>query len=95
MLPQGGHHYHREAGIDFLKTGEKIEATFFPRCGVAGVIEIDEQNIVVALAQRFEQKLRRAHTVDVDALRFEQQFNSFENVWLVVCDENPDTCLLA
>ena len=52
-----GHDDYRQARIDLLKASEQIE-TLFAGGSVARVVEIDEQNVVVALPERLEQKLR-------------------------------------
>ena len=52
----GGHHDHRQARIDLLNARQQIEA-FLARSGVARVIQVDEQDVVVALPQRFEQQV--------------------------------------
>ena len=88
-----GHHDHRQARVDLLNAREQVEA-LLAGGGVARVVEVDEQDIVVALAQRFEQQLRRAHAVDVDALRRQQQLDGLENVRLIVGDQNADSFLL-
>ena len=85
----GGHHDDGQARIDLLKAREQIE-TLLAGGGVARVVQVDEQDVVVALAERFEQQLRRAHAVDMDALRLQQQLHGFEDVRLIVGDENPD-----
>ena len=52
-----GHDDDRQARIDLLEAREQIEA-FLARGGVAGVVQVDEQHIVVALAKRLDQQLR-------------------------------------
>ena len=88
------HHDHREARIEFLDMGEQIEA-FLAGGGVARVVQVDEHDIVVALAQRLQKQLRRAHAIDVDPLRLEQQLDGFKNVRLIVGNQNPDFFLLS
>ena len=58
----GGHHDHRQPRVELLDARQQIEA-LLAGGGVARVVEVDEQHIVVALAQRFQQQLRRAHAV--------------------------------
>ncbi len=81
----GGHHDNRQARIDLLKTREQVEA-FLAGGGVARVVEVDEQDVVVALAQRFEQQLRRAHASTWMPCGCKQQFHGFEDMRLIVGD---------
>jgi hypothetical protein len=89
----GGHHDHGQARVHLLNAREKIE-TFLAGCRVACVVEVDEQDIVVGLAQRLQGELRRADTVDDDSLRLQKEFYSLKDVRLVVGDEDADFGLL-
>ena len=51
------HHNHGKARIEILNAGQQIKP-FPARRGIACVIEIDQNDIVVALAQRLNQQLR-------------------------------------
>ena len=62
-----------------LNARQQVE-TLLAGGGVAGVVQVDEQHVVVALAQRLKQQLRRAHAVHIDALRSEQQLDGLEDV---------------
>jgi len=61
-----GHHDHRDARVDLLDAGEQIEAFLAGGC-VAGVVEVDQQDVVVALAHGFKQEPGRADAGHVDA----------------------------
>jgi hypothetical protein len=89
----GGHDDHRQARIELLNARQQVEA-LLAGGGVARVVEVDEQHVVVALAQRLQQQLRRAHAVHIDALRSEQQLDGLEDVRLIVGNQNPDWLLL-
>ena len=78
-----GHDDDGQARIDLLQTREQIEA-LLPGGGVARVVEVDEQDVVVALAKGFKQQLRRAHAVHMNALRLQQQFHGLEDMRLIV-----------
>src|SRR5208282_4773010 len=71
-----GHHDHRHAWIDLLEARQKIKA-LLAGGGVARVVQVDEQDVVVALAKGLEQELRRARSVHLEALRLKQQFYGF------------------
>ena len=90
----GGHDDYWEARINLLNARKQVEA-FLPGRGVASVIEIDEQHIVVAMAEGLNYQLRRAHAIDEDALRAQQQFHGFKNVGLIVGDEDANFWLRA
>jgi hypothetical protein len=66
-----GHDNHGEPWIDFLQTRKQIKS-LFARSGVARVVQVDEQHIVVALPQGLQHQLRRAYAVHLKALRFKQ-----------------------
>ena len=82
-VPPGRHHDNRQARIDLLETREEVKA-LLPGGGVPRVVQVNEKDVVIALPQRFQQQLGRAHALHVDALRLKQQFNCFEDVWLIV-----------
>ena len=77
------HDDDRHARIDLLQTRQQIEA-LLAGGGVARVVEVNEQNVVVALTQRLKQQLRRAHAIHMNALRLQQQFHGLEDVRLIV-----------
>ena len=88
----GGHHDHRQAGVQLLNARQQVKA-FLAGGGVARVVQVDEQHVVVAVAQCLKHQLRRASTVHMNALRREQQLHSFENVRLIVCNQNANWLL--
>ena len=92
-IAPGGHHDHRQPRIELLDARQQIQA-LLAGGGVARVVQVDEQHIVVALAQRFKQQLGRAHAVHADPLRGEQQLDGLEDVRLIVGDQNPDWLFL-
>ena len=61
---------------------------------VARVVEVDQQHIVFAMAQFLQQRLRRAHTIHLDAVRAEQQLHGFQDVRLIVGNQYPDWFIL-
>ena len=76
-----------------LNARQQIE-TLLAGGGVARVVQVDQQHIVVALAQRLQQQLRRAHAIHLNALRRQQQLDGFENVRLIVGNQNANSFLL-
>jgi hypothetical protein len=89
----GSHHDHGQAGVHLLNARKKVE-TFLAGCRVARVVEVDEQDVVVGLAEGLKSELRRADAVDDDSLRLQKQFYSLKDVRLVVGDEDADFGLL-
>jgi len=90
----GGHDDDGEAGVELLDAREQVESLLAGGC-VASVIQVDEEDVVVRLAQGFKQQLGRADTVDLDALRGEQEFNGLEDVGLIVGDKDADLIFLS
>jgi len=90
----GRHDDDRQARIVLLNAREKVEA-FLAGGGIAGVIQVDEQHIVVALAERLHEQLRRADAVHIDAVRSEQQLDGLENGRLIVGGEHADFFVLS
>src|SRR6185437_7823321 len=58
------------------------------------VVQVNEQDVVIRLAQSFERELRRAHAIHQHALRLQQQLHGFEDMRLVVGYEYSDLWLL-
>src|SRR3954465_3937467 len=81
----GRHHDHRESRIHLLDARQQVEA-LLPRGGVAGVIQVNQQDIIVTLAQRFQNQLRRAHTLHLHGLRLEQKLYGLEFFGFIVRD---------
>jgi hypothetical protein len=67
-IAPGSHDNDGDARIDLLYASKEVEA-FLPACGVAGVIEVDKNDIVVVLAEGIEEQLWRTDAVYVDSLR--------------------------
>jgi preprotein translocase subunit YajC len=85
----GSHDDDWQAAIELLNAGEEIEA-LLAGGGIAGVVEVDEQDVVVDVGESLKEQLGRADAVYADALRREQQLDSLEDVGLIVGDEDPD-----
>ncbi len=78
-----GHDDDRQARIDLLQPRKQIEP-LLAGGGVARVVQVDEQHVVVALAQRLKQQLRRTDALNLDALRGEQELHGLKNMRLIV-----------
>ena len=78
-----GHHDDGQTRVDLLNARQQIQA-LLPGGRIARVIQVDQQHVVLPLAQRLQGKLRRAHAVHVDSLGSQQQFHGFQNVRLIV-----------
>jgi hypothetical protein len=66
---------------------EQVEP-FFSRRGVARVIEVDQDGVIVALLERLEHGGRRLDGVGLIALALDQQAQRLEDVRLIVGDQN-------
>jgi len=82
-----------KARIEFLDARKEIEA-LLAGGGVARVVEIDEQHVVIAHAQRFKQQAGRTDAVHIDALRGEQQLDGLKDVRLIVGNQHANSLLL-
>jgi hypothetical protein len=80
------HHHHRNGRVDLLDLLQQVEP-FGARRGVARVVQVDQHAVVVALPERGQDGGRRLDGVDQVAVRLEQQAERFEDVALVVGDE--------
>ncbi len=67
-IAPGSHDDDGHARIDLLQSSKQIES-FLAGGRVTRVVKVDEQHIVVGLAERLEKKLRRTHTIHMNALR--------------------------
>ena len=72
-------------GVDAL---EEIEALLAGR-GIARVVQIHQDDVVVLELERAQQLRRRRRGVDDEALGLQQQPQRFDDVGLVVRDEDP------
>jgi len=70
-----------------LQFGEEFEA-FLTGRGIAGVVEIDEGQRIVALFDRLERRAGRLGGVDEVAFGFEQEAEGFQHIGLVIGDED-------
>jgi hypothetical protein len=83
-----GHYDHRQQPIDLLHPREQIDP-FAARRGVAGVIQIHQDQIERPRAQRRDRGVGRGHGVVLDPLPLEQETQRVEQVGLVVGDQDP------
>ena len=79
----GRHDNDRNAAVEGHDFGEQVE-TLLAGGGVAGVIQVDENGIVELGGQSFADGRRRLGGVDHEAGRTQQQFDSFQDVRLIV-----------
>jgi hypothetical protein len=89
----GGHHDHRQPRVVFLDARQQVQA-LLARGRVPRVVQIDQQHIVVVLPHRLHQQLRRPDAVHRNALRRQQQLDSFKNVRLIVGNQYTNLFLL-
>ena len=84
-----GHDDDRQRGVDSLNLVEEIEA-LLAGGGVARVIKIHQHERKVARLDRLDDRGGRFHRLDLVTLRLQQKTQRFENVSLVVGNENPE-----
>ena len=66
---------------------EQLEPLLAGR-GVARVVEVDQDDVVVALAERCKRRSRGLDRVDLITLSLQQQTKGFEDIALIVGDED-------
>ena len=76
----GGHDDHRQARIDLLNAREQVEA-FLSRSGVARVVEVDEEDVVVALAQRFKHAVAASARIPRACLAAASNSSTASRIW--------------
>ena len=85
--PPRRHDDDRQDGIAGVDLPQQLEA-FLARRRVARVVEVDQHHVVVTLAERRERRRRRLDGVDLITLSLEQQPQGFEDIALIVGDED-------
>ena len=83
----GSHDDYRDAAVDGHDFGKQVE-TLLAGGSVAGVIQIDENGIVELGSQSFANRCWRFCGIDHEAGGTQQQFDSFEDVRLIVSRED-------
>ena len=81
------HDDDRKDGVGGMDLPEQLEP-FLARRRVARVVEVDQHHVVVTLAERGERRRRRLDGVDLITLPLEQQAEGFEDIALIVGDED-------
>ncbi len=89
----GRHDDDRQARIDLLDARQQVQALLPRRC-VAGVVQIDQEDVVLALPQGFQHQLRRAHALHLHALWLQQKLYGLQDVGLIVGDQDSDFIFL-
>jgi len=83
-----GHGDDRQELIARVHLAEQVQP-FTPRRGVAGVVEIHEEQVVVLRAQPVAHLLHRARGIGVEPVAAQQQPQRGNDVGLIVGDEHP------
>ena len=82
-----GHHDHRQRFVAGVNALQQVEA-FLAGGGVARVVQVHQDHVVVLELERAQELLRRCGGVDDEAFRLQQQSQRFEDVGLIVGDED-------
>ena len=83
----GGQHDDRQRRVLGLQACQQIEA-FLARRRIARVIQIDERGVEVRFVDRREHRRGRRHGLHLKAFALQEQLQGFENIALVVGEEN-------
>ncbi len=83
----GGHHDHRQHGVDGADARKQVQP-FLPRRGVARVVQIHDHDVEIARFKRRNNRRGRSDRVDLIAFALQQQAQRFQNVGLIVGDQN-------
>ena len=83
----GGHHDDGERGVEGLDLGEQVEA-FLAGSSVAGVVEIHDEKVEILGSEGVEDGGWGSCLFGLIALALEKQTEGFEDVDLVVCDQD-------
>ena len=82
-----GHHDDREQAVVLLHAREQIDP-LASRGGVAGVVEIHQEQVVRAARDGIDDRVRRRDGVHDDAFAFEQKAKRIEQIGLIVGNQN-------
>ncbi len=83
----GGHDDHGQARIDLLDAREQVQA-FLARRRVPRVVQVDEGRVALPGLEGREHAGGRARGLALDALALQEEAKGFEDVALVVGDQN-------
>src|SRR5439155_14200319 len=83
----GGHHDDRRRRVEPLEPCEQVQP-FRPRGRVAGVVHVDQEGVEVALVESGKDGAGGSGTLDLVALALEEELESFQDVLLIVGDED-------
>ena len=84
----GGHHNDRGRGIEPLKSPQQVQP-FRPGGRVARVVHVDQEGVEVAGVEGGQHGAGRGGGLHLIAFTLEEQLEGFEDVGLVVGDEDP------
>ncbi len=82
----GGHHHHRQVRLEAAQAVEQLEA-FAARGGVAGVVEVHQQDVEVLLLHGVDHLAEGGGAGGFESLALEQHAQGFAHVELVVRDQ--------
>ncbi len=83
-----GHHDHRRMAALRFQAGEQVE-TFFSGGGVAGVVEVRQDEIERLRARGLQQRPRRIHGARLVPVSLQKQAHGLQHIGLVVAYQNP------
>ena len=80
------HHHHRRRALLPLDARQQIQPLGTGRC-IARIVHVHEQRIEVAGFDGGENRARRGCGLDFEALSFQEQFEGFQDVSLIIGDK--------
>src|SRR6185437_15141438 len=86
-ISPGGHHDHREHAVASLNLGKQVQ-TLLTGGGVASVVQINQSGVELLLLQRLQNAGGGRDRANLIAFGLEKQAQGFDNVALVVGDQN-------
>jgi hypothetical protein len=85
----GRHHNHRRRIALRFQAGQQIEP-FRAGGGIAGVVEVGQNQVEGLAAHRAQERSRRIHGDRLAALPLEQEAERFQYIGLIVTDQHAD-----
>jgi hypothetical protein len=82
-----GHHNDRRQVFVLLQQGEQVQ-TFLAGGGIAGIVQIHQQEIEFIVGKCFQQIRSRGHALGRITVAFQQQAQGVENILLVIGNED-------
>ena len=87
----GRHDHHRQGGIERLDAVQQVEP-FLAGGGIAGVVQVHQDDVEIARFHGVDHGRGRGGGFGAVAFAFDQEAEGFENVGLVVGNQDARAC---